>query len=129
MQVFEFGRRNFTYSILFYLKYTSYGLQVHKESVDKIPNALPHRNNIEIEIYGMEGIPEADMKEHEQQRNKTGGNKRNEPETDSSDDEGSAKKQRVDTPTSQPVMTIPQQGSVQMMTMPNVCCSYFVCIL
>lgn len=69
----------------------------------------------------MEGIPDADIKEHEQQRNKSGGNKRNEQESESSDDEASAsKKQRVnDIPITQPVMTMPQ-GSVQMMTMPNV---------
>lgn len=45
---------------------------MHKEKVDKVPNALPGRNNIEIEIYGMEGIPEEDMKEHE--RSKLGKN-------------------------------------------------------
>lgn len=43
-------------------------LQVHKETIDKVPNALSHRSNIEIEIYGMEGIPEDDMKEHERQK-------------------------------------------------------------
>ena len=42
--------------------------QVHKEKVDKVPNALPGRNNVEIEIYGMEGIPEEDQKEHERQK-------------------------------------------------------------
>ncbi|CAL8100260.1 unnamed protein product [Orchesella dallaii] len=88
-------------------------MQVHKESVDKIPNALPHRNNIEIEIYGMEGIPDADLKEHEQQRNKTGGNRKNERDSDSSDDEGVApKKQKVaviEMPlATQPVMSMPQ---------------------
>lgn len=68
----------------------------------------------------MEGIPEADIKEHEQQRNKTGVNKRNEPDSDSSEDEGSSKRQKVnETPPIQPVMTMPQ-GSVQMMSMPNV---------
>lgn len=45
-------------------------MQVHKEKVDKVPNSLPGRNNIEIEIYGMEGIPEEDAREHE--RNKMG---------------------------------------------------------
>lgn len=40
-------------------------MQVHKESIDKIPNALPNRNNVDIEIYGMEGIPEADLRQHE----------------------------------------------------------------
>ena len=33
-----------------------------------MPNALPGRNNIEIEIYGMEGIPEDDIREHEKQK-------------------------------------------------------------
>ncbi|XP_041363128.1 BUB3-interacting and GLEBS motif-containing protein ZNF207-like [Gigantopelta aegis] len=43
-------------------------MQVHKEKVDKVPNSLPGRYNIEIEIYGMEGIPEQDAKEHEKMR-------------------------------------------------------------
>lgn len=38
---------------------------VHKETIDKIPNSLPGRGSTEIEIYGMEGIPEADVKKHE----------------------------------------------------------------
>merc|ERR1711879_449888 len=36
--------------------------------IDKVPNALPNRSNIEIEIYGMEGIPEQDLKDHERQK-------------------------------------------------------------
>lgn len=40
--------------------------------MDKVPNALPGRTNIELEIYGMEGIPEADAKEHERQLNTKG---------------------------------------------------------
>lgn len=43
-------------------------MQVHKETIDKVPNSLPTRTNIEIEIYGMEGIPAADLREHERQR-------------------------------------------------------------
>ncbi|GAB6032662.1 hypothetical protein CHUAL_011539 [Chamberlinius hualienensis] len=43
-------------------------MQVHKETIDKVPNALPNKSNIEIEIYGMEGIPEDDVKEHERQK-------------------------------------------------------------
>ena len=43
-------------------------MQVHKDTIDKVPNSLPNRGNIEIEIYGMEGIPEADVKEHERQK-------------------------------------------------------------
>jgi len=57
---------------LFY-KFNIY-FQVHKETIDKVPNALSHRSNIEIEIYGMEGIPEDDMKEHERQKSGSKGN-------------------------------------------------------
>ena len=34
--------------------------QVHKETVSKVPNAVPGKDNIELEIFGMEGIPEGD---------------------------------------------------------------------
>jgi len=40
--------------------------------MDKVPNSIPGRNNIEIEIYGMEGIAEEDMKEHERQKHNKG---------------------------------------------------------
>lgn len=30
-------------------------MQVHKETIDKVPNSLPNRSNVDIEIYGMEG--------------------------------------------------------------------------
>ena len=43
--------------------------KVHKETIDKVPNALPNRSNIEVEIYGMEGIPPNDLKDHEKQKN------------------------------------------------------------
>jgi hypothetical protein len=43
-------------------------------TVDKVPNAIPGRTNIELEIYGMEGIPEADAREHERQLNSRGWN-------------------------------------------------------
>ncbi|ELU03228.1 hypothetical protein CAPTEDRAFT_162061 [Capitella teleta] len=43
-------------------------MQVHKEKVEKVPNSVPGRHSIEIEIYGMEGIPEEDMKSHEHQK-------------------------------------------------------------
>jgi hypothetical protein len=43
-------------------------MQVHKEKVDKIPNSIPGRSSCEVEIYGTEGIPENDIKEHERQK-------------------------------------------------------------
>lgn len=52
--------------------------QVHKETIDKVPNAVPGRTSIELEIYGMEGIPEDDAKEHERQLNASGGKSINE---------------------------------------------------
>ncbi|KAK4803122.1 hypothetical protein SAY86_001325 [Trapa natans] len=39
-------------------------LQVHKESVTKVPNAKPGRDSTEIEIYGMQGIPPDVMAAH-----------------------------------------------------------------
>lgn len=69
-------------------------MQVHKESIDKVPNSLPNRSNIEIEIYGMEGIPSDDIREHEKQKN--GGNR-----SDSDDDEPVGKKPKQDASVSQ----------------------------
>ncbi|XP_058451381.1 BUB3-interacting and GLEBS motif-containing protein ZNF207 [Malaya genurostris] len=67
-------------------------MQVHKESIDKVPNSLPNRSNIEIEIYGMEGIPPEDIREHEKQKNGGGGGGR----SDSDDDEPVTKKTKPD---------------------------------
>lgn len=52
-------------------------LQVHKENIDKVPNAIKGRDNIEIEIYGMEGIPEEDLRAHEK---RLAGKDRDEPD-------------------------------------------------
>jgi len=41
-------------------------------TIDKVANSLPTRGNIELEIYGMEGIPEADQLEHEKQKQMKG---------------------------------------------------------
>ncbi|GAA6009335.1 hypothetical protein JCM11491_004277 [Sporobolomyces phaffii] len=35
--------------------------QVHKVGTDKIENALPGRESFDVEIYGMEGVPAADL--------------------------------------------------------------------
>jgi len=50
--------------------YTGPGLQihcaqVHKEKLEKVHNALPNRDSTEVEIYGMEGIPEEDIIAHD----------------------------------------------------------------
>lgn len=83
-------------------------MQVHKEAIDKVPNSLPNRSNIEIEIYGMEGIPAQDLKDHEKQKN---GNK-----SESDDDEPSAKKNKLEPAA---VQAMPPQMMMPSM-MPNM---------
>ena len=41
--------------------------KVHKEPITSIPNSVNGRGDIEIEIYGMEGIPEKDLDEKRKQ--------------------------------------------------------------
>ncbi|XP_069166591.1 BUB3-interacting and GLEBS motif-containing protein ZNF207-like isoform X6 [Procambarus clarkii] len=81
-------------------------MQVHKETIDKVPNALPNRNNIEIEIYGMEGIPEEDLKEHERQRaGRMGPGGRRQDEEDDDDSQSSLPGQ-----SNPPPPSVPSQG-------------------
>ncbi|KAJ5894082.1 hypothetical protein N7495_005773 [Penicillium taxi] len=40
-------------------------LQVHKSQLEKIEDALPHRAGIDVEIFGMEGMPPEVLKEHQ----------------------------------------------------------------
>jgi hypothetical protein len=40
--------------------------QVHKEQLATVENALPNRQGLEVEIFGMEGIPEDVMQAHNQ---------------------------------------------------------------
>lgn len=40
--------------------------QVHKESLASIENALPNRAGLDVEIFGMEGVPDDVRKSHEQ---------------------------------------------------------------
>ncbi|KAI1851195.1 hypothetical protein JX265_006154 [Neoarthrinium moseri] len=40
--------------------------QVHKESLSLVENALPNRQGLEVEIFGMEGIPEDVVQQHNQ---------------------------------------------------------------
>nr|SVE73706.1 EOG090X0A5X [Daphnia atkinsoni] len=70
-------------------------MQVHKETLDRVPNSLPNRGNIEIEIYGMEGIPESDIRDHEAQ--KQAGRITTAAGADSSDEEGGSSVKRAKT--------------------------------
>ncbi|KAJ6075330.1 uncharacterized protein N7446_003107, partial [Penicillium canescens] len=40
--------------------------QVHKEQLTEVDNALPNRMGLDVEIFGMEGIPEDVLKAHQQ---------------------------------------------------------------
>ena len=40
--------------------------QVHKETLTTIENALPNRSGLEVEIFGMEGIPDEVVQSHNQ---------------------------------------------------------------
>lgn len=40
--------------------------QVHKETLNSVENALSNRNSLDIEIFGMEGIPEDMVEQHKQ---------------------------------------------------------------
>ncbi|OAA69142.1 Zinc finger, C2H2-like protein [Cordyceps fumosorosea ARSEF 2679] len=38
--------------------------QVHKETVNQVENALPNRQGLEVEIFGMEGVPQEVLEQH-----------------------------------------------------------------
>lgn len=40
--------------------------QVHKETLTEVDNALPNRASLDIEIFGMEGVPEDIIQAHNQ---------------------------------------------------------------
>lgn len=94
-------------------------MQVHKETIDGVPNAIPGRTDIELEIYGMEGIPEKDMEERrrvlEQKNQETQKKKQNQDDSDEYDDD--------DEPGpsfQQPAAGQPQAGYIPPMTQPGM---------
>lgn len=40
--------------------------QVHKEQLSAVDNALPNRSGLDVEIFGMEGVPEDIIQGHHQ---------------------------------------------------------------
>lgn len=40
--------------------------QVHKEQLAAVDNALPNRTSLDVEIFGMEGVPEDIIQSHNQ---------------------------------------------------------------
>lgn len=41
--------------------------QVHKETLSHVENAIPGRQGLDIEIFGMEGVPQEIIDQHNQQ--------------------------------------------------------------
>lgn len=79
--------------------------QVHKENLSTVENALPNRQGLDIEIFGMEGIPEDVVQQHNQrivqnfyaaqaERHAATGN----PPPGQSGGQGPAKKIKIETP-------------------------------
>jgi len=60
-------------------------MQVHKENIERVPNSIKGRDNISLEICGMDNIPEEDLIEHEKQKSLNGGRAGNDDEANSGD--------------------------------------------
>ena len=67
-------------------------MQVHKENIEKVPNSIKGRDNITLEICGMENVPREDLIEHEKQKlsNASNGTLDSEEEENGSDPENSS---------------------------------------
>ncbi|XP_076871551.1 BUB3-interacting and GLEBS motif-containing protein ZNF207b [Brachyhypopomus gauderio] len=92
-------------------------MQVHKETIDGVPNAIPGRTDIELEIYGMEGIPEKDMQERrrvlEQKSQESQKKKQNQDDSDEDEDDdepGPSFQQPVTQPPTAYMPTMAQPG-------------------
>ncbi|KAM7194363.1 hypothetical protein V8F33_007251 [Rhypophila sp. PSN 637] len=79
--------------------------QVHKENLTSVENALPNRQGLDIEIFGMEGVPEDILQQHNQRiiqkyyqdqadRHAATGN----PPPGQSGNQGPTKKVKIETP-------------------------------
>ncbi|OXB64853.1 hypothetical protein ASZ78_006591, partial [Callipepla squamata] len=97
----------------------SFPFQVHKETIDAVPNAIPGRTDIELEIYGMEGIPEKDMEERrrllEQKTQAESQKKKQQDDSDEYEDDESAASTSF-----QPQQVQPQQGYIPPMAQPGL---------
>uniref|UniRef100_A0A4X2KZN5 Zinc finger protein 207 n=1 Tax=Vombatus ursinus TaxID=29139 RepID=A0A4X2KZN5_VOMUR len=93
-------------------------MQVHKETIDAVPNAIPGRTDIELEIYGMEGIPEKDMDERRrllEQKTQESQKKKQQDDSDEYDDDESTASTSF-----QPQPVQPQQGYIPPMAQPGL---------
>ncbi|KAJ7340233.1 hypothetical protein OS493_002965 [Desmophyllum pertusum] len=96
-------------------------MQVHKETISTIPNSVPNRGDPEIEIYGMEGIPDKDMKERQQRGNNVGADD-DEPEKKKpkSEDQAQATAMAAAVPGTMPMMPMMHHPGMPGMPMPGM---------
>lgn len=74
---------------------------MHKENITEVPNSVHGRTDVEIEIYGMEGIPEKDLEEHAKLKQGKGGpnaKKRKVDDSDDSDDQSDSNNMQMPYP-------------------------------
>ncbi|XP_050957217.1 BUB3-interacting and GLEBS motif-containing protein ZNF207a isoform X2 [Labeo rohita] len=93
-------------------------MQVHKETIDGVPNAIPGRTDIELEIYGMEGIPEKDMEERRrvlEQKTQENQKKKQQDDSDEDDDD-----EEAGPSFQQPATTVQPQAAYAPMTQPGM---------
>uniref|UniRef100_A0A8C2JC12 Zinc finger protein 207, a n=1 Tax=Cyprinus carpio TaxID=7962 RepID=A0A8C2JC12_CYPCA len=88
------------------------------ETIDGVPNAIPGRTDIELEIYGMEGIPEKDVEERRRVlEQKTQDNQKKKQQDDSDEDDDD---EEAGPSFQQPVTTVQPQGAYVPMTQPGM---------
>ncbi|XP_051572482.1 BUB3-interacting and GLEBS motif-containing protein ZNF207-like isoform X2 [Myxocyprinus asiaticus] len=94
-------------------------MQVHKETIDGVPNAIPGRIDIELEIYGMEGIPEKDMEErrHVLDQKTNDNQKKRQNQDDSEDDDDD---EEAGPSFQQPAASTQPQAAYTSMTQPGM---------
>ncbi|XP_026064387.1 BUB3-interacting and GLEBS motif-containing protein ZNF207-like isoform X2 [Carassius auratus] len=93
-------------------------MQVHKETIDGVPNAIPGRIDIELEIYGMEGIPEKDMEERRRVlEQKTQDNQKKKQQDDSDEDDDD---EEAGPSFQQPATAVQPQAAYAPMTQPGM---------
>ncbi|EPQ02489.1 Zinc finger protein 207 [Myotis brandtii] len=92
--------------------------QVHKKTIDAVPNAIPGRTDIGLDICGMEGIPEKDMDERRrllEQKTQERQKRKQQDDSDEYDDDDSAASTSF-----QPQPVQPQQGYLPPMAQPGL---------
>lgn len=94
-------------------------MQVHKENIDRVPNSIKGRDNITLEICGMDNIPEADLIEHDKLKTiSTRDDDSDSPDTEASPISNKPPYPPVPPPQSKPPATTPIHGPLPLLQPP-----------